>query len=610
MQEIIQESTPSSNSSEKKKNFGASIPIKAFFNACLHNWYWFVISAIICTCIALLKTKSEPKLYSSSALIMLTTETSKQQGSQAQVFGDLGMKVLTTDLSNETHKIRSTKLMENVVDHLGLNIMYYGRVYLRDVNTYKHSPVQITPLKDINTNYSISILIKGENNFEYCVNGNKNWKKANFGSKVSTPYGPVAVTKTRIFNNQYQGYTVIAKVGTTNSVAKRLLSNLKVEPADKMSDVLRLSLVSDNDEMGKDVLNSLIIAYNQDGIEDKNRVARNTENFIAERINSISQDLSGVDSRIAQLKSASANDAIYADASSGVRYQENAQDASLQLSLASSVRDAVNQAGDRDLIPSNTGIANAGIENQIKEYNDAMLKYQKIAATSSDENPVMKELSTTLATQKAGITRAINNYISQLSAKASQAQASQVQAQSGRQQMPSHEKAITQVGRQQNVKEQLYLYLLNKREENALQIAITEPNAKVVEEASGSSAPISPNTTRALAIGLLIGLLIPAAIFYLIYWILSLDTKIHNRHDVEENCNLPIVGEIPAKRNNQRDKEIVITEDSVDRVSEALRIVRANLDFVVEKKDGRGVVIQLTSTRPGEGKSFIAVNLA
>ena len=610
MQEIIQESAPSKNSGEKKKNFSASIPIKAFFNACLHNWYWFVISAIICSCIALLKTKSEPKLYSSSALIMLTTETSKQQGSQAQVFGDLGMKVLTTDLANETHKIRSTRLMENVVEHLGLNIMYYGRVYLRDVNTYKHSPVQITPLKDINTNYSISILIKGENSFEYCINGNKKWKKASFGSKVSTPYGPVAVTKTRLFNTQYVGYTVISKVGTTNSVAKRLIGNLKVEQADKMSDVLRLSLVSDNYEMGIDILNSLIVAYNQDGIEDKNRVARNTENFIAERINSISQDLSGVDSRIAELRSASSNDAIYADASSGVKYQDNAQDASLQLSLASKVRDYLASSGDRDLIPSNTGIANAGIESQIKDYNDAMLKYQKIAATSSDENPVMKELNQSLTTQKAAILRAINNYISQLSAKASQAQASQAQAQSGRQQMPAHEKAITQVGRQQNVKEQLYLYLLNKREENALQIAITEPNAKVIEAANGSSAPISPNTARTLAIGLLIGLLIPAAIFYLIYWILSLDTKIHNRHDVEENCNIPIVGEVPAKHNNQRDKEVVVTENSVDRVSEALRIVRANIDFMVEKKDGRGVVMQLTSTRPGEGKSFIAINLA
>ena len=382
MQEIIQESTQDNKSNSRKKNFTSSIPIKAFFRACMRNWYWFVISAIICTCIALLKTKSEPKLYSSSALIMLTTETSKQQGSQAQVFGDLGMRVGTTDLANETHKIRSTKLMEDVVSHLGLNIQYYGRVYLRDINIYKHSPVQITPLKDITGNFSISILIKGENDFEYMVDGNKKWKKGHFGTRVSTPHGPVAVTKTRIFNLQYVDYTVIARVFTTRSAAKRLIGNLKVETVDKASDVLKLSLVCDNHELSLDVLNALIVAYNQDGIDDKNRVARNTENFIAERIDAISRDLSGVDSRIAQLKTASTNDAIYADPSSGARYQDNAQDASLQLSLASGVRDFLNSTGNNQLIPSNTGIAHAGIESQIKEYNEAMLNYQKIAATS------------------------------------------------------------------------------------------------------------------------------------------------------------------------------------------------------------------------------------
>ena len=277
MQEIIQESPQDNRSNARKKNFTASIPIKAFFRACMRNWYWFVISAIICTCIALLKTKSEPKMYSSSALIMLTTETSKQQGSQAQVFGDLGMmRVGTTDLANETHKIKSTKLMEDVVSHLGLNIQYYGRVYLRDINIYKNSPVQITPLKDITGNFSISILIKGENEFEYMVDGNKKWKKGHFGTRVSTPHGPVAVTKTRIFNLQYVDYTVIARVFTTRSAARRLIGSLNVETVDKSSDVLKLSLTCDNHELSLDVLNALIVAYNQDGIDDKNRVARNT----------------------------------------------------------------------------------------------------------------------------------------------------------------------------------------------------------------------------------------------------------------------------------------------------------------------------------------------
>lgn len=609
MQEIIQESQ-SNGSEKKKKNFSTSIPIKAFFNACLHNWYWFVISAIICTCLALLKSKSEPKLYSSSATIMLTTETSKQAGSQAQVFGDLGMKVGTNDLANETHKLKSTKLMQSVVEHLGLNIQYYGKVYLREINTYKHSPVQITPMRETNSNYSISIVPKSESKFEFAINGGNDWKEAEFGNTVATPYGPIAVTKTKLFNLQYVDYTVIAKVYTINSAAKKYIGSLKVEMADKMSDVLKLSLVTDNNDLGIDILNALIVAYNQDGIEDKNRVARNTEDFIAERINAISQDLSGVDSRIAQLKSASANSAMYADASSGIRFQEQASDASLQLSLATSMQGYINGTDDKSLLPSNIGIADAGIEGQIKAYNDNMLKYQKIASTATGENPVIAQLQNEMSAQKANIQNSINKYINKLSAQTSQAQSQASTAQAGRLVMPEHEKSIIEVTRQQNVKEQLFLYLLNKREENALQIAITEPSAKVIESATGSGSPISPNTSRFLAIGLLIGLLIPAAILYLIYWILSLDTKIHSRHDVEENCKIPIVGEIPSKHTNQKNDEIVITENSIDRVSEALRIVRANLDFIAEAKEGIGTVMQFTSTRPGEGKSFIALNLA
>mgnify|MGYP002622955471 CR=1 FL=1 len=609
MQEIIQESQ-SSSSGNKKKSFTTSIPIKAFFNACLHNWYWFVISAIICTCVALLKSKSEPKLYSSSATIMLTTENSKQAGSQVQIFGDLGTNMGTSDVGNETHKIKSTKLMENVVEHLGLNIQYYGKVYLREVNTYKSSPVQITPMRETTSNYSISIAPKSETKFEFAINGSNDWKEAEFGNTVATPYGPIAVTKTKLFNTNYVGYTVIAKVYTVNSAAKKYIGTLKVERTEKWSDVLKLSLVTDNNELGIDILNALIVAYNQDAIEDKNRVARNTEDFIAERIAAISQDLSGVDSRIAQLKSASANSAMYADASSGIRFQENASDANLQLSIATSMQGYINSTDDKTLLPSNVGIADAGIEGQIKAYNDNMLKYQKIASTATGENPVIAQLQSEMSAQRANIQNSINKYINKLSAQTSRAQAQASTAQAGRQVMPEHEKAIIEVSRQQNVKEQLFLYLLNKREENALQIAITEPNAKVIESATGSGSPISPNTSRFLAIGLLIGLLIPAAILYLIYWILSLDTKIHSRHDVEENCKVPIVGEIPSKHTNQKNDEIVISENSVDRVSEALRIVRANLDFIAEGKDGTGIVMQFTSTRPGEGKSFIALNLA
>ncbi len=175
---------------------------------------------------------------------------------------------------------------------------------------------------------------------------------------------------------------------------------------------------------------------------------------------------------------------------------------------------------------------------------------------------------------------------------------------------PQHEKAITEVTRQQKIKEQLYLYLLNKREENALQMAITEPNAKVMEPAIPNYAPVTAPLSRIVLTGMIIGLLIPAFVLYGVFWYFSLDKTIHTRREVEEVCDIPILGELPAKKANITG-EIVVNETSNDRMNEAFRILRNNLDFVTsQNKSGLGTVIQFTSTMSGEGKSFVAVNLA
>lgn len=606
MQEVIQESKK-----ESKKPRTANIPIKAFFNACAKNWYWFIISAIICSSIAYLYSKSQTQVYQASALIVVNNKDSKTAGTTSQVFSDLNIAQGNGIVCNELYKIRSTSIMESVVEHLGLNIQYYGHVYLRDVNIYKNSPVQITPLKSDPGAFTMTIVPKSTSSFEFMVDNDGKWKKANFGSKVNTSHGPVAVTKTPKFTDQYKGYTVKVKVNSVASQARNFVSRLTAEQADKYSDIVRMSFVSDNYDLCLDILNALIVAYNEDAIRDKNTVARSTEQFIEKRIEEISSDLSDVDSRIASLKSASAGATMYADASSGVKYQENVSDVNMQISLAAYIRDYLMHMQGNELIPSNTGISSTGIEAQIAQYNEVMLKYQKIAATATGESPVIADLTRQLNSMKDNIMRTLNNYINSLTIKQNSARSQENRATGSITSLPSHEKAINEVTRRQNVKEQLYLYLLNKREENALQLAITEPNAKVIENANGSSAPIAPIASRIILMGLLIGLLIPAAILYGIYWILSLDTKVHTRRDVEDRCDVPIIGELPAKKESQKDKEVVVSQDGRDRVTEAFRIVRSNLDFVTGNKKTRpGTIMQLTSTMSGEGKSFIALNLA
>ena len=343
-------------------------------------------------------------------------------------------------------------------------------------------------------------------------------------------------------------------------------------------------------------------------------MARSTEAFIADRVEALSKDLSGVDSQVAALKVNAAGSTIYADPTNVVRSASDAAEVGVQVALARNVYDYIGKMSSTDLIPGNTGIANSGVEGQIAQYNEMMLRYQKIASTSSSENPVMVDMSNQLTSMKGNIMRGLSNYINSLQMKQAQARSQQSMATGSIVAVPSQEKAITEVTRQQKIKEQLYLYLLNKREENALQLAITEPNAKIIESASGSSAPISPIPSRIMMMGLLLGLLLPALILYALFWYYSLDNRIHTRHDIEEMVDIPIIGELPRKKQHQADQEIVVTETGHDRITEAFRIIRSNLDFMLMGREGgeeqKGVAIQFTSTMSGEGKSFVAVNMA
>ncbi len=591
-----------------KKKSASSIPIRAFFMACLRNWYWFVLSIIACGCLAFLYSKSQPIMYNSKALILLKSKDS-DVGAQSKAFSDLGMTNANTFMPNEIYKIKSPDLMENVVKNLGINVQYYGHVFLRDVNIYRSTPLSITPLRDVKEPFTMTVVPKGGNDLEFKVDGDGGWKKAHFGNKVATKYGPIAITKTKNFTEHHKDFTVIVRVNTPNMLAKKIVGALTAEQADKLSDVLRLSLTWDNKDEAIDILNALIVSYNQEAIDDKNAVARSTETFIAERVEALSKDLSGVDSQVAALKTSAANRAMYADPSTGLRYADKTADVDMQIALASNIANYINSMAPNQLIPSNTGIANTGVEGQIQQYNDAMLKYQKIATTSSSENPVMIDLERSLSTLKQNIQQGLNNYIGSLRARQSQAQSQQSVATGSIVAVPSQEKAITEVSRQQKIKEQLYLYLLNKREENALQMAITEPNAKVIEAATGTG-PVSPVTSRIMLMGLLLGLLIPALLLYAVYWYYSLDTKVHTRHDIEDNMDVPIIGELPAKKQHLADKEIIVTENGHDRITEACRIIRSNIDYIATPKPGEGLVIQFTSTMSGEGKSFVAVNLA
>lgn len=401
-QDIIQEDLVAKVAAENKKKKRARNGIKwdRLFLACAYNWYWFVLSMIVCACLAYLYGKSQSQFYVAKTSILIRSKDSAQ-GTPSMTFSDLGLNTVNY-IPNEPHKIKSSKVMEVVVNSLGLNVQYFGHMFLRDVNIYKDTPVQVTPLKETTTSFSITIVPKSEETFEFKVNDGQ-WKKAHFGNKVNTEFGPVAITKTKNFDNRYIDYNVIVRIYNPSQTARALSKSLVVELVDEHSDVLDLAIRGENPQLCADILNALVVAYNQEGINDMNQVARSTEAFIAERVADLSKDLSGVDNEVAVLTASTVNSRMLGESSNAMKQLENTSDVSLEVNLASQIRHFIASMGPNDLIPVNTGMNNAGISSQISQYNEAMQEYQKISATSSSENPVMKELNSSLTSQRKTI---------------------------------------------------------------------------------------------------------------------------------------------------------------------------------------------------------------
>ena len=381
-------------------------------------------------------------------------------------------------------------------------------------------------------------------------------------------------------------------------------------PEGKPGRLHHLSLKDNSPSRAEDVLNMLITVYNEEAVKDKNQVAVNTADFINERLIIISRELGGVETELEDFKRT--NLVVDLGATTGItmgdaqKYGTEALELETQLRLAGYIKEYLTDPSkETGLIPSNTGISDMNIENQISLYNAAKLKRDRLLGESSESNPVVLELNNSLRSMRQGIIRAVDNLIVSLEVKRHDASARERRAQGRVLSIPRKEREMLSIERQQKIKESLYLYLLNKREENELTQRMTESNARIIDPAAGSNAPVAPKSMMILLASIVLGCAIPAGVL----WLLAVsDTKVRSRKDVEGVLSVPFLGEIPMR--DKKDKsEVVVHENGRDSVSEAFRIVRTNMDFM-RVKDKKMQVVMFTSFNPGAGKTFVSMNLA
>lgn len=599
--------------------------IQDLFILCLAKWYWFVISLAILLGAATIYLLKTPPVYTRSASLLIKEDGKSGSGNEAAgVLGDIDIFRTSTNINNEMLSMQSPAVMYEVVRRLHLDVNYTtdGRFY--DPVIYgSDNPYEVS-FFDLGDAESASFTLRPDKDGQVKLTDfTRNGEEADgdavtaLNDTVQTPVGRLLVNA-RPGSTAAQQTVFVSRISMQDATAG-YSSRLSVALNDEKSTVVNLTLQDVCTQRAEDVLNTLISVYNENWVKDKNQIAVSTSMFINERLGVIERELGNVDEDISSYKSENLLPDVQAAASMYMAEssETNAkiQTLNTQLSMTRYVRSYLTGASSRNqLLPANSGIENSGIEKQIAEYNTLQLRRNDLVANSSETNPLVVDMDHSLHALRDAIIRTLDNYVTTLNTQLRALQQSARQTTARIAANPSQGKYLLSVERQQKVKESLYLFLLQKREENELSQAFTAYNTRVIMPPSGSMVPTAPQKKNILLVAFVIGLVVPVAVIFLRE---SMNTRIRGRKDLEA-LTLPFVGEIPqaaTKKKGTSDKKstennpIVVHEGSRDIINEAFRVLRTNLEFMTDKEQHSNVIV-VTSFNPGSGKSFLAMNIA
>lgn len=610
----------------KNKQTDDFLRIQDLFYLCLAKWKWFVISFVVTCGIAVLYLLRTPSVYTRTASVLIKEDSKGNSiSSGMETFSEFGLFQSSTNVNNELLAFQSPAVMTEVVKRLQLGTTYYLPGKFHRVVAYgKNLPVTVTlcDLPEDETG-SFTVEIRPGRSFglsDFTRNGDdmKSDKiTGTLADTIATPLGRMVVNATA--NYVDAPCTLYVDRSTLYSAVNAYSANLSVSLNNEKASVIDLSFKDLSTQRAEDVLNTLISVYNENWVKDKNQVAVSTSMFINERLGVIEQELGNVDEDISSYKSehllpdVQAASNMYMMQSS----ETNSQILALnnQLYMARYIRNYLaNDANKSQLLPANSGIDNGNIESQISEYNRQLLQRNNLVANSSTDNPLVVDMDQALKSMRKAIIGSIDNQIETLNAQIKSLQYSEQQTTSRIAANPTQAKYLLSVERQQKVKEALYLFLLQKREENELSQAFTAYNTRIVTPPHGSLNPTAPIKKNILLVAFAVGLLIPIIIVFMRE---TMNTRVRGRKDLE-SLSIPFIGEIPLcvrkkkgwfKRTVSRPKSVVVKEGSRDIINEAFRVLRTNLEFMTGSDKNRNVII-LTSFNPGSGKSFLTMNIA
>ena len=612
---------------EAQESKEENIDIKELLFKYVIHWPWFVGAVVACLIAAWIYLYMSTPVYNISATVLIKDD--KKGGSAGMLSGleSLGLDGMISpsqNIDNEIEVLRSKTIVKEVVENLGLYISYTDEDEFPSKNMYKTSPVQVslTPQEAdlLEEPMIVEMTLQPQGSIDVNVEiGDDEYQKhfEKLPAVFPTHKGTLAFFQTpdsilpskkaseEIVGVERTVRNITATINKPLAVAKGYCGNMTIEPTSKTTSMAVISLKNSNVQRGKDFINKLLEMYNINTNNDKNEVAQKTAEFINERISIISKELGSTEKDLESFKRGAGITDLTSDAqialTGSAEYEKKRVENQTQINLLQDLQKYMQNEG-YEVLPSNIGLQDVNLSAAINRYNDVLVERKRLLRTSTENNPTIINLDTSIHAMKENVQVSLDRVLRGLFITKADLDREANRYSRRISEAPGQEREFVSIARQQEIKAGLYLMLLQKREENAITLAATANNAKIIDDAIADEAPVSPKGKMIYLVALVLGVGIPVGVIYMLE---LTKFKIEGRADVEKLTSVPIIGDIPLT--DEKQGAIAVFENQNNLMSETFRNIRTNLQFMLENDKK---VILVTSTVSGEGKSFISANLA